>query len=121
MGWDTGALLLVRISSYVEVRRMAVRIHCVVERQRMLFRPIHRLREIAELGRESTRSDQLHVIGITVVPDSFLRDARVIRDRSSANHIHVELSDNRVARNGRVIGVPLRSVETGFLTNVPNE
>src|SRR5258708_3620734 len=118
---DAVARVLVVIAPAIDVRWMAVGVHGIIECQRMLLGAIHGLGEIAQLRGESTRSNQLNVVGIAVVSLAFPGYSRVVSGRATTHHVHVELRDDRIARDSRMIGVPLRSVETGFFTDVPYE
>src|SRR6266481_5248205 len=100
---------------------MTVGVHGIIECQRMLLGVIHGLGEIAELRGKSAGSNQLNVVGIAVVSLAFPGYSRVVTGSAATHHVHVELRDDRIARNGRMIGVPLRSVKTGFFTDVPYE
>jgi len=74
---------------------MAGRVELVIERERLPPRLVDGLDQVAELGRETPRADQLEV---RRPPEGF------VLGPPAPHHVHVELRHDRVARHGGMIG-----------------
>ena len=100
---------------------MSVGIHRVIERERFSLAPVHRFGEVAELGRQPARANELQIIRISIVAHAGGSDTGVVRRRAATNHVHVQLRDDRIARDCGMVGKPLGSVKPFFLADVPHE
>ena len=100
------------IAAAVDVLRVTVRVELIIECERLLPGLVHRLDQIAELGREAARADELQVSRPTAI---------LIIGAATANHVHVELRHDRVARDRRMVGEILRSEQPELLARMPDE
>src|SRR6185312_12189461 len=75
------------IAAAIDVLRVAVGVHAVVERERHLFGLVHRLGDIAKFGREATGTHQLDIIGTAVKHDGILALAGYVGDLTAPDHV----------------------------------
>jgi hypothetical protein len=88
--WDSVPRVLVMITAAVVLLGMTGSIERVIELQAVPVVDVHPLEEITKFGRQSSRSDQLHIAWIS---------AGKVARLSPADHVDIELSDDRVARD----------------------
>src|SRR6185437_3495700 len=96
---DAGACVHVVIAAAVELLRVAGRVELIIERERLLASLVHGLDQVAELGREPARADELHVTWAAAI---------LVVGAASPHHVHVELRDDRVAGYRRMVREILR-------------
>ena len=94
------ARILVVVAAAVVLRGMSVRVELVVEMKRRGFRLGDRLDQVAELRGQSARPDELKVSGAT---------ALLVMRSAAADHVHIELRDDRIAWDRGMVGEVLRS------------
>src|SRR6267142_601198 len=87
------------IAPAVVLLRMPRGVELIIERERLLPSLVHGLDQIAELGREPARADELQVSRTA---------ASLVVGAAPAHHVHVELRHDRVARDRRMVREILR-------------
>ena len=100
------------IAAAVDAFRVTVRIELIVELEWLRARGVHCLDNVAELGGHPPRADELQVIRPATGD---------VGSASPPDHVHVELGDDLLARNGRMLGEPLRSQEPFLFGSMPHE
>ena len=93
----------------------------VVEGEAELVGLVHVLDQVAELGGQPARADELHVAGPAAEVTAVLRRAGDVGRRAAADHVHVELRDDRVARHRRMVREVLGAEEARLFARVPDE
>ena len=106
------ARVLIVVASAVILLGMTIGVVLIVEVEGGGLRLRHRFDEITELAGQPTRADQLQVPR----PATFH-----IVGMAPPDHVHVQLSDNRIARNRWMIREVLRSPEALLFAGVPYE
>ena len=109
---DRNALrrVAVVIASVVELFGIARIVDLVVERQRLRQRCVGRAADVVQLGADAIGADQVHRV----------RLARLVV-AVPADHVDVQLRDDRVERHRRVVGEVPRAVQPALLAGVPDE
>ncbi len=100
------------VAPAVDVGRMAVRVPRVVEAEAVLPLRVGLLDQATQLGGEPARADELEV------PRAAARDVGGV---AAADHVHVELGHDGVARHRRMTGEPVGAEQAELLGGVPDE
>ena len=103
----------------------------VVELERPLLGLVDAFDQVAELRRQAPRTDELEIVRPAVnlvsaaddpaVLDDQLRFPRHILGAAATHHVEVELRDDRITRDGWMIGEERRSEETELFAGMPDE
>ncbi len=106
------ARVFVVIAAAVDVLRVAVGVEGVVEYKGLLLLLVHCLDDVAQLRGQPATSDQLEVMRAA---------ARNVGRLAAPDHVHVELRNDRITRDGWMIREPLRTVKSQLFSRVPDE
>src|SRR4029077_12456557 len=115
------ARVLVVVRAASDVRGWPAGSDRVVEYQAVPTGRIDPLHEIPQLGREAARPDQLQVARAAVQRRSVLAAPRLIAVGAPADHVHVELRRDGIARHRGVVREVARAQQPLLLTGVPYE
>src|SRR5262245_12037841 len=106
------ARVFIVVAAAVVLLRMTVRIVRVIDAHRRGFRLGGRVDDFAELRRKTFGADQLHIAWATIL---------LVVPRAAADHVHVQLRDDRVTRDRGMIREIGRAPQTFLLAGVPDE
>src|SRR5262249_61516082 len=109
---DAVARVLIVVAAAVVLLGMTVRVVRVVDAHRRRLCLGTRVDDFAELRRETLGADQLHIAWATVL--------LVVR-RAAADHVHVQLRDDRISRDRGMIREIRGAPKTFLFTGVPDE
>ena len=100
------------ITAAVVLLGMPRGVELIIERKRLLPGLVHRLDHVAQLGRQPARADQLQISGSA---------AGLVVGPPAPHHVHVELRDDGIARDRRMVREVLRAEQPQLLARMPDE
>src|SRR5688572_11205074 len=106
------ASVLVVIAPAVDALRVPVRVEAVVEDEAMVSALVHRLDDVPKLRGKPSAPDELKEVRTA---------ARTVLSLAAADHVYVELRNDRIPRNRWMFREPFSPVQAELFRRVPHE
>jgi len=122
--WLVGYLMIIRMhvgeeehrrNAVLRVRELiapVIVLVAVMEPEVVLLLHIHGIDDVAQFGRHAACTLHLEIIGSTSDP---------VAGVAAADHVDVDLRDDRIPRDRRMAGEPVRPSHVDFFATVPDE